>query len=145
MFFLSINRAKWSIDRDASHRWPFIDRWARKIEKRPLLATGKKTFIARYCGRCTQASFFNKKKLEKQLLNYKNYGVHQGLSGLFDHVWLKYSSWSRKTHSLSARACSPSPCTANSTLGLKNSINRIQNLIPIGIGSQNHLKKYIPI
>ena len=45
--------------------------------------------------------------------------MHQGLSGLFDLVWLQYPSSARKTHSPSTRACSPSTRTANSRLGLK--------------------------
>ena len=52
-------------------------------------------------------------------MSHKKYGVHLGLSGPFDLVWLQYSSAARKTHSSSARAYSPSTRTANSTFGLK--------------------------
>ena len=83
----------------ASWKWSFIDRRARKTLFCPLPIS----FV------------FCKKKREKQYLCYKKYGVHQGLSGLFDLVWLQYSSSARKTHSPSACACSPSSRTANSS------------------------------
>ena len=62
---------------------------------------------------------FRFKKAENQYMSHKKYGVHLGLSGSFDLVCLQYSSSVRKTHSLSARASSPTTRTANSTLGLK--------------------------
>ena len=65
------------------------------------------------------ALLFRLKNAENQYMNHKKYGVHLGFSGTFDLVWLQYSSAARKTHSSSARACSPSTRTANSTLGLK--------------------------
>ena len=65
------------------------------------------------------ALLFRLKNSENQYTSHKKYGVHLGLSGPFDLVWLQYSSAARKTHSPSARACSLSTRTANSTLGLK--------------------------
>ena len=62
------------------------------------------------------------KKREKEYTRYKKYGVHQGLNGLFDLVWLQYSSSVHKTHSPSARVCSPSTLITNSMLGLKKLI-----------------------
>ena len=67
------------------------------------------------------ALLFRLKNAENQYMSHKKYGVHLGLSGPFDLVWLQYSSAARKTHSPSVCACSPSTRTANSTLGLNRS------------------------
>ena len=52
-------------------------------------------------------------------MSRKKYGMHLGLSGPFDFVYLQYSSPVRKMHSPSARTSSPTTRTAISTLGLK--------------------------
>ena len=47
---------------------------------------------------------FEVQNLENPYLCHKKYRVHQGLSGLFDLVWLQYSFTARKYHTQSKKA-----------------------------------------
>ena len=83
------------------------------------------------------------KKREKQYLCYKKYGVHQRLSGLFDLVWLQYSSSARKKYSSSTRACSKSPLYA---LGTQYTILPISTkIITIFLENRNQRQTYFPL
>ena len=77
------------------------------------------SILLSYKSKIYLALLFRLKNAENQYTSHKKYGGHLGLSGPFDLVWLQYSSAARKMHWPSARACSPSTRTANSTLGLK--------------------------
>ena len=82
-----------------------------------------------YKAKINLALLFSLKNLVNQYMSRKKYGMHLGLSGPFDFVYLQYSSPVRKMHSPSARTSSPTTRTPISTLGLKRPTLRPKYII----------------